>query len=715
MFKTKFKIAIATAIAGVIVGGHAVYAASVPAGTPLSETTSDGIYTVETAGGTLSVDKKTLNLSVEREGKTWYSGKRASEEDGLNNLWASKLTDAITVGYRRLGNNNWIAAEQAMSRLGGAVKFTGRKDGFDAVVRCSQISLTFTMQVRLLEDSLTVTVPYDTIKEESDSNKLEYLLVYPFFDSSYKNVEGQILLPDGSGAVIDLSQPTLAKQSYTSRVFGDDYGISAAPITPTSPSSVTMPVFATLYPEGGTMFTADNGAEYCSVNAMVSSITTNYNFAYFSWIYRQQFTKYYESSGTEGKFYNDLQPDKNKFDLVQTMTFLDGDCGVADVARAYRDKLGLKKTDNGASSAGLRLQFLMAENKQGMFGDKVIAMTTTSYIEKVAEQVSGYCDNLSIALLGYTKGGLNGSYPNNFPIESKTGGKKGYKSLANKLSSKGISLSFVTDYVKAYEDASIRNKKLALNISNQFITIGDNRSGSSAQFRLVNPQDAMSLFKDDISTIKGYSAAADVASASSLLYSGYKNRDYSRSDTVAIFKEAMKNAGIRTNMIRPNSYLWPECSAYLDVPVSSSEYLIETESVPFLQMTLSGIMPMYSDAINLTYTGSELVLRLIDYNVYPSFTLTEEDAIELYGSNSSGIFTSSYSLWKDSVESIYGQVNAVLSKVAGQQVADRYPAADGVYVTEYTNGYSIVVNYGAKPFEFGGTTVEAKSAAAVKA
>ena len=86
--------------------------------------------------------------------------------------------------------------------------------------------------------------------------------------------------------MIDLSEQTAAKQAYSARVYGSDYGISASQISVNSPQTASMPVFATMYPDGGTMFTADEGAEYCTVNASVNSITTQYNIAYFSWIYR---------------------------------------------------------------------------------------------------------------------------------------------------------------------------------------------------------------------------------------------------------------------------------------------------------------------------------------------------------------------------------------------------------------------------------------------
>lgn len=717
--KLKF---LAVAVAGAMLVPTVAYAsqAAIPLADAGDGSTEQGAYEVTVDGTQMSVDKSNLALTIKRGDRVWYSGHRV-EDDGLTDTSkvATKITDAVTVRYLSSARGSMPApTENSISQrtMNTKIKFKERSDGFSADIDCKGIDISFTLDVKLYADKLEVSIPYESIKEDNtDSYKLLYLLVYPYFDSSYGVLDGggQIILPDGSGAAIDLSVPTSAKQEFSARVYGDDYGINAVPLSPNSPERATLPLLALLYPEGGTLVTADGGAEYSTVRAGVSSMESGYNRAYFQWNYRSDYTKYYQSSGTEGLSYNDYQADKNVFDLKQTMYLLGADSNAADVAEIYRQKIGLSKTSDN-TQAGLRLQFLMSENKRGMFGDEVVAMSTTTFVDSVAQEVNEYCKNLSVSLLGYSKGGLNGSYPHNFPIEGKTGSKRKYSELATSLGNKNIQLSFVTDYVKAYESASVKEKEYALNISTQFITLADTRSGSSAVFRLLNPQDAMDAFIKDSATIKGYGAAADMESATYLLYSGYKNRDYNRTDAIKIFKEGFVNSGLKVNMVKPNGYLYDICGDYLEAPMSSSGYLIETEHVPLVQMILSGYVPMYSKALNLAFTGDDMILRMIDFNIYPSFTVTDKDAMELYGTNSSGIFTSAYSLWKEKIQSIYSQVNEVLKDVAGCTVTDRISPADGVYVTYYSNGVQVVVNYGNSPFEYDGVTVKAKSAAAVK-
>lgn len=214
----KLKLAVAALLTGTVIAGNVALATQLPQSAADDGDTAQNTYTVEADGTALTVDTKTLNFSATRGGRTWYSGKRDSENDGLNSLWVNKLTDAVTIGYKMMGTGN--TRERTINMLKPKINFKERADGFDANINCRDISISFKFELRIKGNKLQVRIPYDSIREDDpEETKLEYLIVYPFFDSSYSLVDGQILLPDGSGAVIDLSAPTAAKQAYSARVY----------------------------------------------------------------------------------------------------------------------------------------------------------------------------------------------------------------------------------------------------------------------------------------------------------------------------------------------------------------------------------------------------------------------------------------------------------------------------------------------------------------
>ena len=671
-----------------------------------------GFYTFTAGDATVTVNKENLGLAIEKNGRVWYSGKLseadADEESGLTAIQSTPITDAVTVTYRNFANNSNIS--RGFTYFSHSVSFSEQPDGFDATVRLTgAVGISFKLKVRFDGSRLTATVPYSSIKETSANTSLAQLNIYPYFDSSYMQTDGQIFIPDGSGALIDLSKTSSAKSAYSARVYGDDYGFASTnSVRSNSPERVTMPVLAMLYPDGGTMAVATNGAEYARVNAAVSGMTNNYNRAYFSFIYREEYIRTYEGGLSSSQI--SFPENKNEFDAEVSYTLLDEGSDVVDVASAYRDDF-LKVNKNSIENVGLRLQFLMAENKQGMFGRETVQMTTTDYVEKIAREVTAYCNNLTVSLTGYQRGGLGGSAPSIFPMKSSSK----YKSLTGELAKLNVQTNFKVDYVRAHDRASVSNYNLAQNISEQFIVLQDVRAGSSATFSLIKPSYSEKLLAADVKKLSGYNnAGIELETLGALAFSGFKQEEFTRSELISRNVKSVQNAGVHASLSNPNDYMFGVLNSYVDAPLEYSAYLIETESVPFLQMVLSGYVPMYSSALNLDYTGQDLILRLIDSNVYPSFIVTEQDAIELYGTDSQGIFTSSFDIWKYSVKETYEQVNAVLREVVGQTVVAREKLADNAYVTTYSNGVKVVVNYSNNAIEYQGRQIGAQAAAAVR-
>ena len=157
MTKTALKIVGALLAAALLVVPTVFAAAPLSDAVTAAEETPNGTYTFTSDGAEMTVDKKTLNFSVKTGERTWYSGRRASQDDQLNNTWIDKLTDAVTVGYRDISNNN--TTERTLSNLNTAVTFTEKSDGFDAKLNCKRIQIAFTLQLRLHDGKITVTIP----------------------------------------------------------------------------------------------------------------------------------------------------------------------------------------------------------------------------------------------------------------------------------------------------------------------------------------------------------------------------------------------------------------------------------------------------------------------------------------------------------------------------------------------------------------------------
>ncbi len=143
--------------------------------------------------------------------------------------------------------------------------------------------------------------------------------------------------------------------------------------------------------------------------------------------------------------------------------------------------------------------------------------------------------------------------------------------------------------------------------------------------------------------------------------------------------------------------------------MSASRYSFETDSVPFLQIVLSGAMTMYAPYANQSFYTDLDVLKCIEYNAYPSFLLTGGDSSLLLGTPSQEYFSTGFDDWKATAVSIYTRIAQVLSHVQGQQIQNHTVLQEGLVEIAYETG-SIYVNYTDYELQVNGVTVPAVGA-----
>ncbi|MDR1440160.1 MAG: DUF5696 domain-containing protein, partial [Clostridiales bacterium] len=161
----------------------------------------------------------------------------------------------------------------------------------------------------------------------------------------------------------------------------------------------------------------------------------------------------------------------------------------------------------------------------------------------------------------------------------------------------------------------------------------------------------------------------------------------------------------------PNAYLWDTAGVFLDIPMVNSQYLYESDTVPFLQMVLRGSVEYYAPYMNMGAHSPYSLLKTLEYGAYPSFILTGAQSRELRDTMQEELFSTYYMDWAPAIGDLYARINSVLSLVEGQEIVDHAAIADGVAVTVYSGGARIYVNYGAQDYEQGGVAVPALSCA----
>ena len=149
--------------------------------------------------------------------------------------------------------------------------------------------------------------------------------------------------------------------------------------------------------------------------------------------------------------------------------------------------------------------------------------------------------------------------------------------------------------------------------------------------------------------------------------------------------------------------------AKFDMPLENSQYLFETDSVPFLPIVLKGSVDYYAPYINQGYYTEDSLLKIMEYGAYPSFLTMQAENEKLIGTPSSDYFSIHMENWQEAIVSCYQQLNEVLQKIEGACIEEHRVLQKGVVRVRYSNGMTVYVNYLNEEYRDGSTVVAAKS------
>ncbi len=639
--------------------------------------------------------------------------------EGMNDTWRGMMQSGLTIELRQ---PNGRIQTWPLSTKGASVTISQITDGFEAKVYWPE-GIGITVQVVLTDTGIKVNIPEEGTWEDEDSDyTLQSIYVFPFLDASLGNSQnGYMFVPDGCGALIRTSVPTLSSEAYEKQIYGTDIGLgkfngSSEQSYLLDPESIYIPVYGIIQnvEESGMTAIIESGEEYANIVAYASGITTDYNFITAKFLVRETYQMKISQGGSS---ISANQEERNHFDIAVSYHFLsEEDATYIGIAETYRNYLldngMLVKKAEAQSDIPLKLEFIVSEQKEALIGTSTVAMTSVEEVDEIlTDLMEEGITNLEVVLRGVSKEGATAVSPTVFDFEKETGTKKEWKNLIEKYKQKGIDISFYCDFTKGYEGAGgYSNGDRAQSINKMLLRTFDN-----GMFTYLAPEFTKQALEDyavSVNKIGGVSLAVD--SLGNSLYSNWNNKSLLTRIEAKHVLEEIEIGEMGLALYAPNSYFFAKADAIYDVSASSSGYYIFTDTIPFLQIVLRGYLPMYGTGFNFHANAETDLLKCVEYGIYPSFYLTKQPTIDLLDTASAWLYTSEYALWKDSILSEYTKMNEVLSNVEGATIINRSVLANDVIQVDYSNGVSIIVNYNEVDYNDGDNKVEAKGYLLVK-
>ena len=163
-----------------------------------------------------------------------------------------------------------------------------------------------------------------------------------------------------------------------------------------------------------------------------------------------------------------------------------------------------------------------------------------------------------------------------------------------------------------------------------------------------------------------------------------------------------------------NKYVCGAADRLYEIPDSDSQYYQTNLTVPFWQMVMHGFADYSSLAANLSYDFNYQKLKFVETGSIPHFVITENSPNLLQGTSYDGIFTSEYSVMKDTVIEIYREMNERLSGVWNLTLDKHEYLSDKLVRVTYSDGSAVYINYGADAAEINGVNIPAMDYVLVK-
>ncbi|OAA31942.1 hypothetical protein AT15_03710 [Kosmotoga arenicorallina S304] len=679
----------------------------------------------------LFIDPKTTSIRVldKRTGYVW--GDVIEKEEAylsLNKSWNAIAKSAVLIEYF---NERGIMAVKGSADKNAKRNFQILPDGVSFQVTFEDIDISLNFSIKIDKDSLIFRLNSEDISEK-DKFSLGSIVFVPFLGSVPEDeLDGYIFIPDGPGALIRYSKSSNYSNWFEKRVYGEDYSIENLTVPNDlrakrpndflrEEPKVLIPVFGIVHgvKQNALFGVINSGKEYAAVVAYPSGVLTDYNRAGIKFIYRQ---KYLQPTSRSGTGVQVVQKKKNNFDAELQIFFLTGDdADYVGMARYYKENFadelfGKPETENKKKILPLGLTVIASDIEKKLIGYNTKSITNVEQIKTIARKLKEEnIDNLKIFVEGWQAGGIHGNKVGKLSFESKVGGKKGLISLLENSFQENYEVCLVDNVVKVGEKQINVNREVGINLSQSSIyKERDNKDLWLYRFYYLNPSLSSKyiLEKSEKLTEIGFKNLALQEYGRSLYGDMRINREITREETLFMIEETLNKASKTLDLyfFSPNSYAWKYTKGILDIPMNNSQYLFETDTVPFLQILLSGNIEYYVPFMNNSFFSKTSILKAIEYGASPSFLVTWVDNYVIKDTPLWDYPSTKFEDWFMEIKRIYEEMSEALSPVIGSKIVDRKVLESGVVKVDYENGNSIIVNYTDKPYLYEELIVQPQS------
>ena len=604
-----------------------------------------------------------------------------------------------------------------------------RQTEADDEEQAETLAFTVTLDWTLKPDGVQVTLPYGGISE-SGNGQIRTIQLLPFFGAAGSEEQGDLVIPEGSGALIHFNNGKNTAAQYNKNIY--DLDLVDSDLTATQNlQTARLALFGICREDASILATCERGASLASISADVSGRNNSYNYAYFTFALRRT-----DTLVISGESVIVAEKDMYPVDCSVRYTLLpQEDKGYSGIAKAYRERLKQEGVLAEASGDTQYIPFFYdviggvkeTAHFLGIQYLRVLPMTTFSQAEEmIAEFKHQGITNQRMNLQGWMNGGYYHDPVNRLKVLGQLGGENGLKSLLGAMKRSGgtvypdLSLQQISDIAKGFTPSEEASRYYAqgyvvnlARISPVSLRRTDTMGYRELGFKLLSPK-FLPRYAEQIrkhADRLGLEALSLRDLANELHADKRRTNVISREAALDLVRSAfgtISEGGRELLVSGGNDYSLAHARYIINAPVQATPYPILDEQIPLWEMIVHGSIDYAGSAINMTQSESRQVdlLHLIDYGASIHYTFTWRDAAEMKYTGLNGQYATTFSAWKDQAVEDYNYVNGALSHVSGAAMLSHEKLSDTLSLSTYSNGVSIYVNTGSTAARAGGHTVK---------
>ncbi len=628
-----------------------------------------------------SLDAKTVNLPF------------------FNTKFEGIVNSAVVIKYYSYNETTGVytTVEESMfeSNLTTAT-FTAIPNGFQTAITFGTSGIGLTLEVYISGGDLHISVPNESITEGVDF-KLRSVKIYSYFGAVYSDsVTGYLLVPDGSGALVRYREIDAVTDVYELNYYGTDIGLKNAV---RDEASLSLPVFGMIHgiSQHGFLGIIERGAAAASLVINPAKSNLRYYYTHPEFVYRQLYSSpTSQAAASEGVGRQVIQADINSLDVSLVYRFLDGEeANYVGMARAYQSYLleegVLTRQEATNGETPTHVELIGGERNEGFLTDETVVMTSIAEAKAILSDLKQTIGPLDVVYKGVFAGGYSGAGPKTTRLLRDLGSARDMLELQEEFNQDGHSFALYADWFKVFEAAPFNPYLDISQRINQRLLEGQSLT---MRHYYMQPNRASDLFLANANQLlkDGFDHLA-LGTIGSTLYSDYKNGDLDRMEVEGIVQNMMSEYPGTLLLYRPFASYLAYIQSYLMAPVSTKNYQIYTDTIPFLSIVLAGTMNQFGGYLNFASDRRQTLLKMIDFNVFPSYILTERSSFLLQDTELGMLYSSQYATWSSEIAVNHAFINAVLQPVQASSIIARDVLAPGFVRVSYANGAFVYVNY----------------------